>query len=354
MKPLALIARYSDGGMRDAQVTLDQITSFAKDKISPEDVAKLLGVVDDEILFGLSAAISEKNAMAALKIIDRLMNEGKDATQVVLGLIEHFRNITIVKITKNADSLIDAGEEKIKDYETQSQKFTIEEMLYIIYTLSNTIDFIRKSNLARIPLEAAMVKLTRRGSVLSLDEVMKRLDNIGQVECRAAAQATYVEGPAVKPKPEIAPENTPPHAAAGFNELLSSWTNVINYIMPKKMSVASYLQEGHPTKLETNTLTIGFPKALQFHKEVLESPENRRLVEEAVKQVLALDLRINFTLDESVNGRRGNASSASGGDDDIDELGVDEPKKEMDPIVKAALDVFGGDITSQGFRKRAR
>lgn len=358
---LALIARYSDGGMRDAQVTLDQVTSFVKDKIEAADVSQLLGVVDDEILFGLSGAISGKDPVIALKIIDTLINEGKDVSQVVLGLIEHFRNISITKISKDLDSLIDAGEEKIKEYKTESQKFTIEEILYIIYTLSNTIDFIRKSNIARIPLEAAMVKLTRTGSSLPLDEVMKKLDIMARteksVEPQKPAQKTEVRSVQTEeiapPAKKIAAQTT---ASAGFGELLSSWQNVINYIMPKKISIASYLQEGYPVSLESNTLTIGFPKALQFHKEVLESIDNKRLIEEAIKGSLGLDLRITFTITESVNGARRGSVAGLGSEDDIEELpGHETGTKEVDPIVKAALDVFGGDIAGRDAnRRRAR
>jgi len=353
---LSLIAKYSDGGMRDAQVTLDQVTSFAKDKIDVRDVSGLLGLVDDEILFGLAAAISEKDPVSGLETIDRLINEGKDVTQVVLGLIEHFRNLSIVKISKALDSLIDTSPEKIKLYEAQSRKFTIEEILYVIYTLSNTIDFMRKTNLTRIPLEAAMVKLARSGSALPLDEVMKRLDGLGQIRAPLEPRNTkpLTEIPAQAPRVEA--KGNPAANVAGarnpadFNGLLNSWNNVINYIMPKKISVASYLQEGRPVSLESNTLTIGFPKALLFHKEVLESAENRRLIEESVKEVLGLDLKAVFTLTEAANGMRQSGNGGDAGDanafpDDLTEEAA--VKKEIDPIVKAALDVFGGDIAKE-------
>jgi DNA polymerase-3 subunit gamma/tau len=294
--------------------------------------------------------------VSALRIIDRLINEGKDAGQVVLGLIEHFRNVSIAKISKDLDPLIDAGEEKIKEYRAQSQEFTIEEILYIIYTLSNTIEFIRKSNIARIPLEAAMVKLTRTGSTLPMDEVMKKLDMLSQVrqaQQPSAQPQTRIEGH----KPEIKalaqperPETVKPTAPSGISELLSSWQNVINYIMPKKISIASYLQEGYPLSLESNTLTIGFPKALQFHKEVLESTDNKRLIEEALKVVTGIELRAAFALTESGNGLRRNGFS-SGEEDYGDGMpGQEIEEKNVDPIVRAALDVFGGDIAGRPAR----
>ena len=339
---LGLIARYSDGGMRNGQVILDQISSFAKGKVGADDVAKILGVVDDEILFELSDAVKDKDAAKALSVINRLVNEGKDINQVVLGLIGHFRNMLVAKVGSNQELLIDAGAEKIKRYMEVSGKSTAEEILYIIYTLSNTIDLMRKSGLARIPLEAAMIKLTKTGSIISLDEILKKLDML-EAPASIPTQAS-VQIHNVKQKPVVEAVEVNTSASKDVEEILSSWVKVIDYIRNKKISIASYLQEGYPTSLEGRALTIGFPKELKFHKEVLESQDNKRLIEEALNKVLGLDLKAVLTLVEPINIKR---PQSSGSEENLDgypsETG--EPSKDqVDPIVKAALEMFGGSI----------
>ncbi|MFA6320647.1 MAG: DNA polymerase III subunit gamma/tau, partial [Candidatus Omnitrophota bacterium] len=264
-EPINLIAKYSDGGMRDAQVMLDQMTSFTKGKVTTKDVAKILGMVEDEALFELSAAIKNKDAVTALGVLDKLVNEGKDVTQIALGLIEHFRNITITKISPSAEGLIDAGAEKIKRYKDESAGFTIENMLYIIYTFSNAIDFIKKSSLSRVPLESALVKLTLSNPVVPLNEVIKRIEALEKGVCQRPAapkqqtaapepqklvKQAAVVGPAA-PQPNKNIQNS--QRSAYLEEILTSWNAIVNNIMPKKMSVASYLQEGYPTSLEGNT-----------------------------------------------------------------------------------------------------
>ena len=106
---LILMAKHSDGSMRDAQVVLDQISSFAEGKISLEDASKILGAVSDDILFSLAESIKSKAALKALKIIDDLVNEGKDVAQIVLYFIEHFRDLLVAKINKDPSKLIDAS-----------------------------------------------------------------------------------------------------------------------------------------------------------------------------------------------------------------------------------------------------
>jgi len=368
---LALIAKHSDGSMRDAQVVLDQIASFAQGgSMSVEDVAKVLGVVGDDILFGISGAISKRDSVAALNMVARLVDDGKDVFQVVLSLIEHFRNITIAKISRDLSNLMDYGPDKVKRYEEEAKGFSVEEILYVIYTLSNTIDFIRKSSLARIPFEAALVKLTQTASIMTMDEVMKRIEALekGSAGVRpqepmpvnreappalppvAKPENNIVTRPAARtedPKPaqgQGVPPPVDPAGTAQLDEVLSAWTSIINYIRNKKISIASYLQEGYPVGLESNTLSVGFPKEFQFHKEMLDTQDNRRLIEEAIRIVLNCDLRVRLLSVEPVNIPRRPSDATpedkAAGDDATDKM----PEEGLDPIIKSALNIFNGEI----------
>jgi DNA polymerase-3 subunit gamma/tau len=342
--------------MRDAQVILDQITSFRRGAVTVEDVTRMLGIVDDDVLFGLSGAISQRDAAAALATIDRMMNEGKDAFQVVLGLIEHFRNISVAKISADAGALIDAGPDRLARYRSEAEKFTIEEVLYIIYTLSNTIDFIRKTTLARVPFEAAMVKLTQVRAVVSLPEILSKIEALQKAAPAPAAKAARPAAPAPADPPSDPPAQASPQAGSiDLEEMSGYWIKIVNHIKPKKISVASYMQEGYPTAVESGTLTVSFPKECQFHKEVLESPENRRVMEEAIETVTGLKLKIILTLIEPAAGRdrssRPDANVSAGGED-LPAENADQ--SESDPAIRAALNIFGGKITGNGKDKGAR
>lgn len=353
---ISLIAKHSDGSMRDAQVILDQIASFAQGRIGLEDVNRILGIINEEILFGLSRSITERDSKLALKIINDFINEGKDVFSVVLSLIEHFRNLAVTKITTDADSLVDLGSDRIIRYKDEAKKFTIEEILYIIYTFSNTIDFIRKSNISRIPFEAAMVKLTLSSPIVSLDEIMDRIDRLGKSqkpetsppwqERKAGQRPEAVDH---RPITEDKGETKKVESAADMDEVLSSWTSVINYAKAKKISIGSYLQEGYPVNVDAKTITIGFPKECQFHKEVLDSPDNRRLIEEAISAALHTELKAVLTLVEPVDVRHPLQDvyiEKDVSNEDSIEKG-ETAKKEIDPIVKTALDIFNGEIANR-------
>lgn len=380
---LALIAKYSDGGMRDAQVMLDQMSSFTKGKVGIKDVTKILGVVEDEALFSLSEALKDKDAAKALGTLDTLVNEGKDVIQVSLGLIEHFRNMAITRIAPQADNLIEAGPDKIERYRAAAQAFTIEDILYIVYTLSNAIDLIKKSTLARAPLEAALIKLTLNHSMVPISDIIKRVEDLEKntpaafkspsqtsapaensgpapLKIRSEAARTDANNSSDKPSSKLSdksmnkspvatlqadePDNLP--RSPGLEEVLSSWAAIINYITPKKISVASYLQEGSPSAIDGKKLSIEFPKELQFHKEMLETQENKAIIEAAIKSVLGKELSVVLALSEAAKPpRRRSAPSGMGGEDGFDDS--DAAEKEVDPILKTAMEIFGGDVSGE-------
>jgi DNA polymerase-3 subunit gamma/tau len=360
---LILMAKHSDGSMRDAQVVMDQISSFADGKISLENASKILGAVSDDIIFSLADSIKSKDALKALQIIDSLVNEGKDVAQIVLYLIEHFRDLSVAKINKDPKALIDASPEKIKRYEEQAGAFTIEEMLYVIYTLSSTIDFVRKSNMARVPFEVAMIKLTRMGSIISPDDLMKRLEKIELDLRKNAPSAAGVSAPAIsvrasepparkqeqKPHPEPHEEAKPVNIKKAhhknLDEIIGSWNAIIASIQERKISVAMYLKEGYPESVDSGTLTVSFPKSSQFHKETLESTDCKNIILKAIKDITGLDFKLKLTISE--NGSR--PGSLKGGLDDSDGIIKDMPSKKgsSEPIISDALEIFGGEIEGE-------
>jgi len=348
---LILMAKHSDGSMRDAQVVLDQISSFADGKISLEDASKILGAVSDDILFGLADSIRSKDALKALEIIDDLTNEGKDVVQIVLYLIEHFRDLSVAKIKKDPLALIDASPEKIKRYEEQARNFTAEEMLYIIYTLSNTIDFVRKSSMARVPFEVAMIKLTRMGSIASPADLLERLEKIERGLKKDILPEEILKPvdnirkePSQEPHREVKPDKKA-HGTS-LDEIIGSWNAIAGQVQERKISVAMYLKEGYPESVDSGTLSISFPKSSRFHKDTLESPECRSIIQKAIKDVTGLDLKLKLTISENGTSRSGLPKDASGDSDGIIK-DMSSKKDSSEPIISDALEIFGGEIEGE-------
>ncbi|MFH1995918.1 MAG: DNA polymerase III subunit gamma/tau [Candidatus Omnitrophota bacterium] len=381
---LELVARYADGCMRDAEVLLDQLATFADGSVEADDVAKMVGLVPEDVLFALADTVSGADPASALSMIDQAVNDGKEAAQILIGLIGHFRDLAVFVVSNGSGAGTVHSEHKASRLKEQAKNFSIETILYAMYTLSNAMDLMKKTQLVRVPLEMAMVKLCRKSGIRSLDEIMER---IRELETKIAAPSDPFT-PSPGPRPVRQPENraersdaprsreAPPdpdeideeyentadeiepsvrenmisrEAPASGGDVAAVagvWQRILKHIGAKKISVASFLAHGRPVKLESGKLTIGLPKNSKFHKKMLEEPESRSVIESSVLEVMGKTLKISFVVAENVEapdarpeGVRGaDTHASSGGNSGYRSTAVSEP------IVKDAMEIFGGEV----------
>lgn len=343
------IAKASDGSMRDAEAILDQLNSFCAAKIEIDDVTKILGVIEEDILLNLTALISKKDTASVLKTVDDLANDGRDLLQFLARFIEHIRNLTILKINKNMASSLALASEVTNKLTAQSENFSLESLVYFYYLLTNTYETAKRIGIARFPLEFALIKIARRESILPIDELLAKIKGInpGATEdLPAVAVDTGKDTPATilpaaeptDPPPEANPppeSDPPPSGGAGFNSINDSWPRVLTQLNAKKPLMASFLLEGEPASFEQGKVKIDFPNIYRFHKEILEKPENKKMVEDILADILNMKIKVEFNLVEKLQ-RKSNFTFEP------------EPKKEkieeQDAEVKDALRVFNGSV----------
>ena len=352
-----LIAKASDGSLRDAEVILDQLLSFSKGKIKKEDVTSLLGLMEESVLSELADSIAGNDKEKVLSIINTLINNGKDPVFIAESIISYFRNLMIAKVTKSdSRSYSDLSEDDYNKLEEIARKFSIDDVLYITYSISSAIDLMKKTNLSRIPLEICLIKLTEKERLLSIKEILARLSllekKINLEEDRLATKKLFIEptvipektespiftkNPITVPKEEISQEKD----IILFQKVKSSWAKVINFIKGKKISIGTYLAEGRLLKVKNNVLNIGFYRGNALHKEIIEENTNKKFVEESVKNIIGEDLFIQI---ESIEGEENPDERPDYSTEDRIEEAVEASSNKIDSIVESVLDVFGGRV----------
>lgn len=121
------------------------------------------------------------------------------------------------------------------------------------------------------------------------------------------------------------------------------WPALINILKTKKISVASYLLEGSPLSFGDGRLTIGFPKNYTLHKEALEKPENRSLIENIAEEILGKKIRVNF-ITRDIPAEEPAAGAAKDGQKNARYAGSNILKE---PFIQSALEVFDGRIVKR-------
>src|SRR5579862_1148986 len=107
---LHAIARGADGGMRDAESTLDQLISFCGTEIAEADVLSMFGLAARGQILALGEALLAGEADSALRQLNDLAQQGKDIARLVSELLLHFRNLLIFQVSKGDLRLIEASE----------------------------------------------------------------------------------------------------------------------------------------------------------------------------------------------------------------------------------------------------
>ena len=174
--------------MRDAMSLLDQVIAYGSEKISAEDVARVLGVADREVLTKLTGAILDGDAHVTLEVLDAVSRQGFDLVHLCRDLLHHVRNVVVAKVCppEKARELLDLADEEVADVVALAQKSDADDLTRLFTGLSKGYDEIVKSGHVRAALEMTLVRLARRPQLLPLDELLVRL---GELEKRLATGA---------------------------------------------------------------------------------------------------------------------------------------------------------------------
>jgi DNA polymerase-3 subunit gamma/tau len=174
---LSLIARIADGGMRDALSLLDQCTGHGK-HISADIVCDVAGMTGKDHLFAIGDAVAGTNAGKALEIINDLHANSCDMERLCSDLINHLRNLMIVKTVKSASEILVCTAEEMEQYKTQSGKFTLENILYCISLLQDSMANIKRGVNRRIEMEMAIIKLATPNLSSDNEALLRRISDL--------------------------------------------------------------------------------------------------------------------------------------------------------------------------------
>lgn len=195
---LTLISRISDGGMRDALSLLDQCTGHGR-HITTEIVCSVAGMAGKEHLFSLAAAVSEGNSADALRLISDLHASSVDMERLCSDMINHFRNLMIVKTVKKPEGLLVCTDAEMEEFRTQSTCFTLEGILKCIALLQDTAAAIKKGVNRRIEMEMTFIRLASPKLDTDNEAVLRRIADLefrltsGEIAVPAASAASTAQ-----------------------------------------------------------------------------------------------------------------------------------------------------------------
>jgi DNA polymerase-3 subunit gamma/tau len=298
---LALIARGARGSFRDAVSTLDQLASATEKKITVQSVLQLLGAVEEEALFRLCDLVVDRDTAGALTFIEELSEQGQDLGRLVVDLLEHLRHLMLVQHMGEVPEALPVTEETRDRLRAQANQLGEATVIRLVDLLAVAVEDMRQGGDPRLPLELALVKVTRPAADLSRESIAYRLE---QLETRSHVPASHDSGTVPETRSEsitgepAAATSAPP--SLELEQLQEAWQRtIVPAVEERSIPAASVLREAHPADLADDTLTVEFPASAAFHRQLAEEPKNATLLAEALYQVTGRHLGLAFAEGEA-------------------------------------------------------
>lgn len=315
---LELIAKISDGALRDAISILDQCMNNSKEAVTREKVIDIIGIPAGQTMLRMAEAISAKDLITCIEIIEQLGKEGKDLPQFISSMVRFFRDVLVCKST-NADENIYMTSSDIKDLKSAASKFEQEELTGIIVSLSELESNLRWASMPRVMIEVEMVKLCSKPLQRmdgSIEERILRLESMIANSAHITVQKevnrdTSKEPVAVKQEKPKKKEPAKTEPAINPDDYFKDWDKVVSQLKGSgRMVLYANLIGTKAVLTDSRTLGIIFGKtAGEFGKTVVTKHENLTLLKQAVKTVTGEEMNIKCIIDGE-----GSEETAAGSD----------------------------------------
>ena len=348
VESLGLIAREAGGSMRDGLSLLDQVMSCTKGTITHEQMIDILGVIDREILFNLSKAILGADIPEVLDILDEIYSAGHDMKKLYADLIEHFRNLLVVKMVKKTDKLVDIPSHEIDLMIDQVKEVPATFLNQLFELLFREEISILNSTQPKLAIEMVFIKMFQIKPALPIDVLIEKLDNLRKDIYEAKANSRDAENKPVfqddgessqTTSGEVAgtAESIEPFPAPTLDlheNIDSTWAKLLSIFLEKYPSLAANLKNSSIKSLDHKRLEIEV-NGNDFNINMVKRQKNRDIIKKVCSDFFGKDIKVII------------ASKRIQKQDNQDKKGkADRLKQEAlsHPLVTDALEIFNGTI----------
>ncbi|HJW48325.1 MAG TPA: DNA polymerase III subunit gamma/tau [Candidatus Limnocylindria bacterium] len=340
VEPAALeaIARHAQGSLRDAESVLEMVAAFSEGGVKLADVDELLGVSEWEETSALFDALAANDGAAGVRIVGKLVDEGRDLRLFVKRAIDHTRALVLANAQgKPPETASEGVAAKIWE---QAPKFQLPRLAAIAKRLIETEQHLKTSEGTPLPLELAILDLvTQPGVTGPATQAPQRRE--------ATSSSRSTAAPADRGTPTRAQDRgtptrtqdrgTAPRAQERTRErsevidlaahraqtgtltladVQKAWVEMVAHVKESSVGKASQLAKAEPVTVDGSTVVIGFDN--DFARAYWQD-RNRVELEQGLSERLRLTVRVRCV---------------------VQTLPADAPSPAEDPMLRAALETF--------------
>jgi DNA polymerase-3 subunit gamma/tau len=298
---LALIARYADGGMRDALSVLDQCLSFGEGPITAAAVREVLGLIGDEQYAEVLRAVVAKDSGAVFPLVEGLVDSGADLAEFMNGTAELFRALLMVQSGAEPEGLTDTLRQAI---DSARESLLPADVVRMLALLTEAETSIRRSASVRLVVETLLLRWTLMDRVVEIEAVLRSNAPTGEREGGKTGAPT--PRPAVPSRPPVLPSSRPPVEASRppvapssrpteltLASLQAAWPEIVEAARGRSMLLGQALEATPPEAVAHGAIRLA---AAPDHAMLVEGVQRQMaVVEELVHSHFGVRSKITVT-----------------------------------------------------------
>ncbi|HWP66563.1 MAG TPA: DNA polymerase III subunit gamma/tau [Candidatus Limnocylindria bacterium] len=343
---LALVAREAQGSLRDAQSLLEQLLATGEAALDADTARALLGAADRRLVVTIMDAVLARDPAACLAQLETLHTHGYDPQRLCRDLLEHVRHLTVFRTTGARDLLGALPEAEVEAIVRQAEAATPDELQRAFQLLLEADEALATPTRTIDPqllLEMRIVRLATLEPLLPVAEILERLEAL---EASSGAGARGLQAPsgggvrATAPGAGGAPLQSGPAAgtppvptgAAGASTIDGQWEAFLARVRRERVALYMTLAAGRPLGLESGVLRIGLES--ESMRRSVQGRESLELLGRLASDALGSPTRVEIgplPAERESDTQRARARQR-------------EQETLADPLVQAAVEIFGGEV----------
>lgn len=350
------IARAGEGSMRDAQSALDQVISFAGEKISAEDVEKALGIVGADVLARVINGIAENKPSEALAIVDDLVVRGHNLRNFCRDLLGHLRDLLVVKVSGDP-KLLDSAATQAGALDKQAKLFSESDLVRFFHSLAETESSLKDAANPRYQVEVGLVKLMEMRRLTPIGDLIERISELERSlrSGKPLVEKQFSQSVSVAPQTKAGagantvdePAKLPPETEIATSSVTGVLRDQIASALEQKKRrlLIAAIEGAHRVELEGDELLIEFTPEAKHFRDTLAKADSAKLLREVCGAICGREIGVRFTIHADA------ATDEPITADDEDRRAKQKARHAaaQNPAVQQALRAFGGEIVDVRF-----
>ena len=271
---LRLIARSADGGMRDGLSILDQVVSFGEGPVTAARVREVLGLISDDVYGEVLRLVAERDTKAVFPLVARLVDEGADLGEFVIGAGDVLRAVLLANLGGKAEGLTEAMAGLVERY---CSRLPAPDVVRLLAVLTELEPQLRTSGNARLVVELLLLRWAMMSRTVELEEVLRALgkepgkgEPPGKGSPAVLRDAVSPLPPSPAVPPAVSPPIPPERGALTVERLRGLWSRIVEDARAKSPMLGALLERAEVVSVDGIGVSIRPLDTNPVHAEGLE------------------------------------------------------------------------------------